>query len=79
MIRVGIHGGVRLDCKRDAVAQRRCRTAIGGAVPHGFTTIVGGFHIHDVILGIHLAHIVLHTHHRMIHGFHVMAHGRNVH
>ncbi len=48
-------------------------------MPHGFATIVGGFHIHGVILGIHLAHIVMHTHHRMIHGFHVMAHGSNVH
>jgi hypothetical protein len=48
-------------------------------MPHGFATIVSGFHIHGFILDTHLAHIVMHTHHGMIHGFHVMAHGSNVH
>ena len=48
-------------------------------MPHGFTTIVSGFHIHGLILDIHLAHIVMHAHHRMIHGFHAMTHWRNVH
>lgn len=48
-------------------------------MPHGFATIVSGFHIHGFILDTHLAHIVMHTHHGMIHGFNVMAHGSNVH
>ena len=46
---------------------------------HNFAAVVGGFHIHGVVLRIHLVHIVMHTHHRMIHGFHIMAYGRNVH